>query len=96
MSRDVPWTSFTYGVLPPKSLFTRNFKALVGSDYGYLLKGSDARVADQLGFDAGPTRVTAAELYRILKTLQEANDEGDDDAGSIASSILQTLHIEWI
>ena len=96
---DVPWTSFTYGVLPPKNIFERNFRALTrdGKKYHYTMKGEDKELFTCLGFDPGPTTVDADELWDIVEELHVAYDQdGDDVAGDIISSIFQTLHIEWI
>jgi hypothetical protein len=107
VSSDVPWTSFTYGVLPPKSLFMRNFNRIVGSDgaYHYHMKGVDAEVFDAIGVSAGPRSVDADELWGIVSVdlVWAATDGGMEDfpelaeaADDIIASILQTLNIEWI
>ena len=38
----------------------------------------------------------AKELYTIIKKLKTAWENGDDNAGDIASGILSTLDYEWI
>lgn len=83
--------SMTYGNLPPFN----DFKKRVGDSYNYNLKGSDANTARKVKIPANGD-FDAKELYTIIKKLKTAWENGDDNAGDIASGILSTLDYEWI
>jgi hypothetical protein len=89
--------SMTFGVLPSKAEFMKGWEASMEGEeeYPYHLKGSDALTAHGAGVKTSG-KVGADELYAILQKLVKANDDGDDEAGSLASGFLSTLGFEWI
>lgn len=88
--------SMTYGKIPPFKMFKKNFdKEVDGDTYNYNLKGSDLKIAKRVKIPASGD-FTAKELYSIIIDLSQSWDDGFDDAGDLASSILSTLNIEWI
>ena len=89
------YVSMTYGVIPKWKDFEKKFKKYVGKSYNYVLKGTDASTAKKVGI---PVRgdFSAKELYDIVMKLTDAWENGDDNAGDLASGILTTLEFEWI
>lgn len=87
--------SMTYGQMPDYDVFYDAFEAEVGTG-----------VRDRYVITAGNSRdkwtrkvegeYVPKELYALVRRLTEAWERGDDAAGDLASSILQTLGIEWI
>lgn len=65
-------------------------------DWTYHLRGSDAETAARYGI-APEGEVNARKLYDYLQGLVNGwEEDGDDEAAGLASSILSTLGIEWI
>lgn len=89
------WLTLTYGVLPDYNKFEKKFKKYVGKSYNYNLKGSDASMAKKVGVPTSGD-FNAKQLYDVVKKLVDAFDDGDDEAGDLASSILYTMEIEWV
>ena len=89
------WLELTYGVIPDFREFQSKFKKYVGKSYNYNLKGSDANTAKKVGIPTSGD-FDVKEMYEIVKKLTKAWDNGNDDAGDLASSILYTMEIEWI
>lgn len=88
--------SMNYGQLPSFNDFKKAFKKEVDDDeYNYNLKGSDASTANKVKIPTSGD-FDVKELYSIVKKLVAAYDNGNDDAGDLASSILYTLNFEWI
>jgi hypothetical protein len=87
--------SMTYGEIPSFSDFKRHFRKEVGETYNYNLKGSDARTAKSAGIPVSGD-FTDKELYAIVKKLINAWEDGDNNAGDLASGIMITLDYEWI
>lgn len=90
-------TSMTFGVVPEFKDFQKNFKKSVKGNktYNFDLKGEDARTMEKIGIDSYGDW-TDRELYDIVKKLKKAWDKGDDNAGNLASAIMDTLDFEWI
>lgn len=92
--------SYTYGKVPPPYDFRKAFNAEVpqaaSDDYRYDLRGRDAQTAEQYGIAAQDSGVSADDLRRIVKTLAEGWEGGDEYAGDLASSFLASIGIEWI
>ena len=88
--------SLNYGQLPPKAEFLRIYEDEMGSkSYPMTLRGEDADVMASIKErEAG--NWDADDLWDVLKKLTKKLERGNDDAGSLASSILETLGIEWI
>lgn len=91
----LPRITLTYGVLPPRSEVIKR-AAASGDPYRYHMKGRDADVMESIGFDAGPDALSPTEVWQVINKLTKRYDRGDDDAGNLASSFLETLNIEWI
>lgn len=83
--------SFTYGVLPPRDLFTYRFE----------------RVCPEGKYDirncrrVGSATFTEPELWQEVETAaseftRAEDDAAGDKAGEWASCVLETLGIEWI
>lgn len=84
--------SMTWGKLPSFATFERHFdEELPRGSYNIRLGRSDSKAAQ--GTSIGDGEYTARELYRGL---QELVEKGTDEAGSLASSILETLGFEWV
>ena len=80
----------TYGTLPGRRAFLDAFnRETGGADYRIESRGE---MADYI--DSG--EYAASDLYKIVEDLAEQWNEGDDEAGSVASSILETLGFEWV
>lgn len=85
----------TYGHLPTYGTFEEAFDENVPNGrYSISLSRSDSRAAD--GTSIGDGDYTSRELYKGLKELVEKWNEGDEDAGDLASSILASIGIEWV
>lgn len=88
--------SMTYGNLPSWNEFKKQFIRKVGDDgYDYTLRGSDASTARKAKIPVSGV-FDAKELYNILTKLVSAWENGNDEAGDLASSIMYTLDYEWI
>ena len=98
--------SSTYGVVPKINDFKKHLENDIDDDtgmpwlakgkkYPYTLRGSDADTAREIGISAsGNLNIKA--LHKMISTLTDAWDNGNDNAGDIASSMMQTLGYEWI
>lgn len=87
--------SMTYGVLPSWREFEKAFKKEVPEgQYPMTLRGEDSKAAR--GTVLGDGTFDAKELYKGVKQLTAKYERGDDDAGSLASAILDTLGFEWV
>ena len=85
--------SMTFGTMPSKEAFEAAFDREVPSGrYQMDLRGSDARAAEQAGVE-WYDGMSSDDLYAIVKQLA---DDGGDETGSLASSIMGTLGFEWI
>lgn len=89
--------ALTYGVLPPKEKFLERFaKEVPDGEYDYTLKGEDAEAAQRADIPTEGT-LSGEKLYGAIKKLvQQWEDEDDEEAGDLASSILSTIGFEWI
>lgn len=76
----------TYGVLPDEATFSSAFEENVQS--GTYSIQNDKSV--------GSGQFSEAQLYKLLQDLVKKFEDGDDEAGDTASSILYTLGIEWV
>lgn len=90
------WMSYTYGVLPPKRMFMKHYKRILGDvDAGYRIV---ARAPGALG--AWDGSYDAEDLWERIKEVTADPDAWDSDAEDapldVVSSILFTLEIEWI
>lgn len=76
----------TYGVLPDEATFSSSFEENVQS--GTYNIQNDKSV--------GSGQFNESELYKLLQDLTKKYEDGDEEAGDTASSILYTLGIEWV
>lgn len=93
--------SLDYGKLPTKKAFMRAYHRELGKDGEYNMKlgASDSEAAEGTVFieAAGvPASFDEDEVWTGIKQLKRKWDQGDDEAGDLASSILYTLNFEWI
>jgi hypothetical protein len=100
--------SYSYGYLPPLKEIEAGMKdadGLTSDDrYPMELGASDVRLAAACklkitgsGAHGKPRyELTAKQLHSFITKLVNLWNEGDEEAGSLASSILETLDIEWI
>ena len=85
----LPRLSLTYGTLPTLEAFLDAFDVLCPSGrYSIHAGNASGAVADHAG------TYTAGELFRLVERLS-AFDVGTDET-DLASTILETLGIEWI
>ena len=85
--------SMTYGTVPTKAAFKKAFEAELGASGIYRIRAGGS--SDPLIHDAeGDYR--ADRLFSLVEDLTESWENGNDDAGSLASDILGTLGIEWV
>lgn len=102
-----PMKSLTYGTVPSKKEFAAALHRVHrefgdGDDkppsYTMDLRGVDRRAAEGTEFDeSGPQKHDVDSLYRGVNDLVwKWQNEDDDDAAGLASSILLTLNFEWI
>jgi hypothetical protein len=89
--------SMTYGVMPGMLEFEAAFieSGVTEGGYTYTLKGSDALVAEEADIpvhgEFGPE-----ELYEIISKLRAAWENGNEEAGDLASGFLTSLGFEWV
>lgn len=100
--------SLNYGELPTKAEFLRIYEDEMGSKrYTWRLVGRDVDTVNQAVEEHGLEGVSsagvrdAAAMYALLKVLADAPWEEDDEGRGetphdLASSILETLGIEWV
>lgn len=89
--------TLTFGTLPDDNVILAAFEARCPDGYSVVLGRSDARIFDQAGVTADTIGTWhGPELVSVLGQLTAAFEDGDDDAGMLASSILTTLGIHWI
>ncbi len=83
-----------YGQLPSRKLFV----AAVEDDMPFYatLRGQDARVIDDAGYSSDLSINDPDELYDLLEKLVAFFEEGDEEAGDLASGILYSCGWEWI
>jgi hypothetical protein len=90
--------NFTFGVMPTFEVFEEHFEQAIGDrPYVVRLNPSDSRAADGTSFGDGD--YTARQLYKAVSELRdkfENGDESDEPAGLLASTVLQTIGIEWV
>jgi hypothetical protein len=104
--------SMTFGHMPTKKEFTEAYDAALEEDgvgtYRIVFKGLDQRTADKAGFDSGS--YSANELWDLVHALRNLHDQSEgvsgarasrdeevyENAGSVASSIMETLGFEWV
>jgi len=89
-------TMMSFGVMPTKREFAKAWHEHGGGAYSYTLRGSDAESARRARV---PTegRFTEKQLYASIKKLRDAFfKKGDENAGSVASSLLYTLGFDWV
>lgn len=78
--------SMTYGRLPSQAEFNKAYdENLEGGKYRF---GNDARM--------GNAKLDASQLWKELKKATTEWEDGDDEAGEWASSVLITLGFEWV
>ena len=78
------------GTLYPMELVT-NEEIALAEDYGGLTPFTPSRYAHKSGF-----RGDEQAIYGFLQYLVDAFNDGNDEAGDLASSIMTTLGYEWI
>lgn len=85
----------TFGVMPTFDEFEESFdREVPEGDFGIRLGRSDAEAAE--GTSIGTGEYTAPELYKGVVELLEKWEDGDEEAGSLASSIMGSLDYEWV
>lgn len=88
--------TLTYGNVPTWKLFKEQFDKEVDTNY-YHIKNSILSTPETRVIEDGEYH--PASLYREIQVLSELVFEGGpkaEEAGSMASSILETLGFEWI
>lgn len=95
--RSRPNPPMTYGTMPSKRQFDRAFRKEVPDGfYKMHLKGADFRAADGTTFDhEGVEYYDSEDLYDGVTELVAKWNDGSEQAGDLASSILLTLGFEW-
>jgi hypothetical protein len=94
--------SMTYGNLPTKRQFMAAYEKEFGDDdFAMTLRGrADMNAVDGTVFESAIDRSAAFDaddLWKGVKQLTRRwNDDGDEGAGDLASSILGILEFEWI
>ena len=78
--------TLTYGQLPTEQQFFYHYDSTVGVNGVYKIRGETHLAGD---YDA-------EDLWDLVTELTNLWHDGDDDAGTDASSILETLDIEWV
>jgi len=89
--------SSIYGTIPSYDTFYTAWMNNVGGDdatFEVRLSASDSRAADGTNFGDG--EYTLDEMYAFVEELVEAYNDGNEGAGDLASSVLQTVGIEWV
>lgn len=88
-----PSAMLTYGTLPPRE----EFAAVVGPNLPFYaqLEGADADAAAEVGY-AGERIDDPDELYELIENLIEELENGNEDAGDLASGIMTVSGFEWI
>jgi len=82
----------TYGTLPDyDTCFRVQFDHILGrlEYYNIVAKGSMKKFVESGDY-------SPPELFKVVKQLVKQWQQGEDEAGDIASSILETLGIEWV
>ena len=84
--------SGSYGEMPPREVFLAAFAEEVpDGKYTWNLKGEDAT----LDVPEGP--FDGEELFGVVESLRREWDHGgNENAGDLASCVLETLSLEWI
>lgn len=88
----------TFGVVPSDTAILAAFDRECPEGYSVALGRGDSATLARAGSEA-PSHGdwTGPELVDVIGVLSAAwRDEGDEDAGLLASSILSTLGFEWI
>jgi hypothetical protein len=90
-------TTTTFGTLPPDAVILAAFEDRCPEGYSVVLGRSYTRTLDRAGSTVDPIGDwTDTELLGVLHLLARSWEEGDEDAGMLASSLLETLGFEWI
>jgi len=80
--------SLTFGEFPTVSEVQKAMDDIGG--FNWVLKGSDARLADKAGLDTDCEWTDAEELISDMKKLLDAGGE------DIVSSVMDVLGFEWV
>lgn len=78
--------SMTFGVFPSRKEFSAHFE--------HEVPGGSYRIRNDSIL--GDADFSEDQLWENLRRLKRRWDKGDEDAGSLASAIMQTLGFEWI
>lgn len=89
--------TMTYGVVPDFDTFMVAWEDHFGGDnYSFVLVGEDARAAARCGVPPEDD-ATPRKLYSYIQGLTNGwEEDGDEQAGSLASGFLMTLGFEWV
>jgi len=87
--------TISFGLTPPMSVLEPSFLRTAGETFYFVLHGVEAETADAVGLDTEGA-VEVDEFYDMIDTLVAAWNEGQADAGDLASSFLQAVGIEWV
>lgn len=85
--------SLTYGVVPSE---TKIREAMKGEPFSMRFGRSDAATWRRAASDRDHSSMSARELHGALQQLSSAWENGDDEAGDLASGILTVLGYEWV
>ena len=91
--------TMNFGVLPEKGVFLKQFNKYLDGEWWHTFKGSDAEVGGRLGIPLEIDRnspVDGEQLYKYLVLLVKDREEGCDESGSLAASIMTVTGFEWI
>lgn len=91
-----PKKSMTYGTIPAETVFEKHFEAHVPRGrYDARMGRQDSEALHRAGA-RDPDGATCHQLYKIIEQLTAAWEDGDEDAGDLASAIMTTRGFEWI
>jgi len=85
--------ALTYGVMPPRAEFAN----VVAPNLPFYaeLKGTDKKAAEAVGYE-GERIDDPNELYDVIQALIHEWEEGDEDAGDLASGFMDASGFRWI
>ncbi len=86
----------TYGTLPSTDQLLNAWElSNVGPTFSYELRGTDSNTAYELEL---PTEANLEfdAFYEMISVLVDAYENGNEQAGDIASSFLYVIGIEWM
>lgn len=93
-------TMYSFGTMPTKREFHSAWNREIGEGsqftYQYTFRGGDAASARSARVPVEGS-FNEKQIYSTVKKLRDAYfKKGDENAGSLASSLLSTLGFEWV